>query len=456
MITKVKFFIVFLVSFISVSAQTSEHGRIVVHPEGRYLQYEDGTPFFYLGDTAWELFHRLNKEDTRIYLSDRQRKGYNVIQAVVLAEMDGLNVPNVYGDLPFTDKTYSQPNEGYFRHVDRVIELADSLGMVVGLLPTWGDKFNIAWGLGPVIFDTPDKAEKYGRFLGERYKHKKNIIWILGGDRDAKGYETIIRAMAKGIVVGICGKEDYSTALMTYHPAGGQSSATLFHNDAWLDFNMQQNGHCYDVNVWERIQREYNCMPTKPVIDGEPLYDEHPICAKREQYGTSTDFHVRRFFYHELFSGACGYTHGCHALWQMWTSDRKPINGPLRTWKESLSLSASRQIGYGRKLMESRPFYSQIPDQSIILSDTYDGTDRITATKAIDGSFALIYTESGKPFEVALDKLSGDTFEAAWFDVRNGQFIPAGTMQAIRKWFYPPTNGQGNDWVLTIDKTEAL
>jgi hypothetical protein len=56
----------------------------------------DGRPFFWLGDTAWELFHRLNREEATRYLEDRASKGFTVIQAVALAELDGLNTPNAY------------------------------------------------------------------------------------------------------------------------------------------------------------------------------------------------------------------------------------------------------------------------------------------------------------------------------------------------------------------------
>ena len=47
------------------------HGKLEVSENGRYLQHEDGTPFFYLGDTAWELFHRLNEEEVVYYLENR-------------------------------------------------------------------------------------------------------------------------------------------------------------------------------------------------------------------------------------------------------------------------------------------------------------------------------------------------------------------------------------------------
>lgn len=79
------------------------HGRIMVSENHRFLQHEDGTPFFYLGDTAWELFHRLSREEADAYLSDRASKGFTVIQAVAIAELDGHTVPNAYGHLPLDD-----------------------------------------------------------------------------------------------------------------------------------------------------------------------------------------------------------------------------------------------------------------------------------------------------------------------------------------------------------------
>ena len=429
------------------------HGRVTVHENQRFLRYEDGTPFFYLGDTAWELFHRLNEDEARMYLSDRARKGYTVIQAVVLGELDGLRVPNANGDRPFLDEGYSEPNERYFRHVDRLIDMADSLGLVVGLLPTWGDKINKAWGVGPVIFTDEAKAERYGRFLGERYRDRENIIWILGGDRDFTGYEAIVRAMARGVATGVGGgRPDYSKCLMTVHPCGGLSSSKWFHDDEWLDFNMQQNGHCYESDSWQKIDADYRRKPTKPVLDGEPLYDEHPICFDREKHGTSTDFHTRRYFYHEVFSGAFGHTQGCHAIWQMWAPGREPVNGPLRPWYESIGLAASYQMGYGRALMESRPFFSRIPAPELLRGQELGEPRRFSATRDEAGTYAMVYSEFGEPFSVDLSLLSGQEIQAWWFDVRSGKAFSAGYFprEGVKR-FVPPTSGRGNDWVLVLD-----
>src|SRR5690554_7019757 len=98
--------------------------RIMVSENQRFLVYDDGTPFFWLGDTAWELFHRTTREQAEYYLENRRQKGFNVIQAVALAELDGLRTPNAYGDLPLHDEDPTRPNEAYLQYVDTVIDLA--------------------------------------------------------------------------------------------------------------------------------------------------------------------------------------------------------------------------------------------------------------------------------------------------------------------------------------------
>lgn len=99
------------------------------------LAEEDGSPFFYRGDTAWELFHRLNRGEASCYLQDRASKGFNLIQAEDLAELEGLNMPNAYGDVPLLQKDIHKPNEKYFEHVYYIIDKASDLGMYIGLLP---------------------------------------------------------------------------------------------------------------------------------------------------------------------------------------------------------------------------------------------------------------------------------------------------------------------------------
>jgi hypothetical protein len=180
-------------------------------------------------------------------------------------------------------------------------------------------------------------AEPYGRFLGQRYGAKP-VIWILGGDRSASGYEAVWRAMAKGVAIGVSGSEDYSRVLMTYHPPGGNTSSTWFHSDGWLDFNMLQTGHGRNTDVWNRISNDYNRAPTKPVLDGEPTYEDHPISFNPSN-GYATDYDVRKYAYWDLFAGAHGHTYGCHNIWQMYAPGRTAISWAHAYWYDSLDFA---------------------------------------------------------------------------------------------------------------------
>ena len=230
--------------------------RLKVSDDRRFLLHDDGTPFFYLGDTDWELFHRLTRDEMNDFLETRARQGFTVIQAVALAEFDGLRVPNPQGHLPLVDLDPKRPSEFYFQDVDHAIDKANSLGMYVGLLPTWGDKYNKAWGEGPEVF-TPENARSYGEFLGKRYRDK-GIVWILGGDRELKtpDHFAIVRGMAAGLRAG-----DGGAHLMTFHPAGGRHSSEYFQNDEWLQLNMIQSGHARDRDNWAMIAQDYALTP---------------------------------------------------------------------------------------------------------------------------------------------------------------------------------------------------
>ncbi len=406
-----------------------------------------GAPFFYLGDTAWELLHRANLAETRMYLQDRKDKGFNVIQTVVLAELDGLTTPNANGDLALNELDPTDWNEAYFTHVDRVAELADSLGLFLGLLPTWGDKFNRKWGVGPEVF-TPENARTYGRQLGERYGDH-NIIWILGGDRNPEEEEdfAIIRAMAEGLreVIG-------DRQLLTYHPQGGFTSARFFGEDAWVDFHMFQSGHgSLDDKQNYDFPRDVNReAPGKPVVNGEPAYEDHPI-NWRPVNGWFNDFDSRQAAWWSVLSGTDGHTFGNHNIWQMWEPGREPISSARTPWKEAVHYPGAAQMGHLRGLMESLPYYELEVDWDLLTNAPNSSGRETIVARTPDGELILAYTPYGDELEVATDKLPKDG-AYSWFNPRSGAEIPfAPEQRGESTVFDPPFAAErGNDWVLIV------
>lgn len=427
--------------------------RLKVSDNKRFLVTADGRPFFYLADTAWELFHRLNREQAELYLKDRAGKGFTAIQAVVLAEENGLHDPNPYGHTPLAGDDPTRPNEKYFEHVDWITDKANELGLIVAMLPTWGDKWNKKWGQGPEIF-TPENAAVYGEFLGKRYKDR-GVIWVLGGDRpvETDGHKAIIRAMAAGLKRG-----DGGAHLMTFHPMGGGSSADYFHADAWLDFNMRQNGHQAEfTGRYDKLRADYDRTPTKPVLDGEPIYEAHPVSFNAKERGHSVAADVRRPFYWDVFTGGCGHTYGHHSIWQMHDKGRKPVNNPLNTWAEAIHDPGSAQMGHGRRLMLSRPYLTRIPDDGIIVPEVPTavpgaGTRRMAATRDEKGSYAMVYAPVGRSFAVKMDVITGPKVTAWWFNPRDGKAARVGDYSNTgTQRFTPPDAGELLDWVLVLD-----
>jgi Protein of unknown function (DUF4038)/Putative collagen-binding domain of a collagenase len=420
----------------------------------RFLVTADGRPFFWLGDTAWELFHRATREDAEHFLKNRADQRFTVIQAVALAEFDGLHVGNAYGERPLVDDDPTRPNERYFAHVDWVVARANALGLYVGFLPTWGDKWNKKWGVGPEIF-TPQNAETYGEWLGRRYR-SAGLVWILGGDRpvESDAHREIVRAMARGLRRG-----DAGAHLMTFHPPGGNSSSTWWHDEPWLDFNMRQNGHGAEfTGRYDQTRADYDRQPIKPVLDGEPIYEDHPVAFDAKKFGHSTVTDVRRTIYWDLFTGAFGHTYGHHSVWQMWDPSREPINNPLLPWRAAIDQPGAAQMQHARALIESRPFLTRMPDPAVIVDSRVPtsvpgaGRYRFVSTRDTDGSYAMVYAPTSRSFSVRLEVIRDPRVKAWWFDPRTGRAQEIGVFDNTSEAaFTPPQAADGLDWVLVLD-----
>lgn len=421
-----------------------------ISDNGRYLLDSGGRPFFWLGDTAWELFHRLTREDALHYLERRAAQGYTVIQAVALAELQGLDSPNAYGHLPLADRDPARPNDDYFAHVDWVVTHANRLGLCIALLPTWA----CHWHPENAVF-TPENAEAYGEWIGRRYR-SAGIVWVLGGDKavETDRHRAIIRAMARGVRQG-----DGGAHLMTFHPGGGLGSAESFHDEPWLDFNMRQNGHVAEyTGRYDKTRLDYERTPARPIIDAEPIYEDHPVSFDAHGRGHSLAVDTRRALYWDLFSGAFGHTYGHHSVWQMWEPGRAGINLPVMSWRDALDQPGAAQMRHARALLESRPFLTRIPDDTLIVPHDHAtvlpgaGLYRFAATRDSAGSYAMIYAPAGRNFRVRTENLTGERFKAWWFHPRTGESTLIGLIDRREELaFRHPEEGEMIDRVLVLD-----
>lgn len=419
--------------------------KLTVHENKRYLMTDKGEPFYYFGDTAWELFHRLTVDEAEYYFSIRAKQGFNVIQAVALAEFDGLTVPNKYGDIPLIDNDISKPNEAYWKHVDKLIEMAADYNLFIALLPTWGDKFNQAWGTGPEIFNA-DNAYTYGKWIGERYKDQWNIIWMLGGDRplDTELHHAVIDNMAKGIK-----ESDTGNHLITFHPTGWKSSVDYVGDRDYIDFHTVQSSHATDGYSSYKLVRRTGEAVEKPFMDSEPRYEDHPANFDVITKYLWNNDDVRQNLYWNVFEGACGNTYGNHSIWSFTkeTSDYFPIR-----WQEALLHKGAWESAYAMKLRYSRSYFDFVRDSSLV--DTTDVNIAMAHFASARGEdYAYIYSPLGEAFTAHLQyfKGKGKGLRASWFNPRTGEETIFAIVPADDVRFAPPSLGKGQDWVLIID-----
>lgn len=433
-------------------------GNLIVTENGRYLQHADGTPFFWLGDTAWLLLKRTTREQALTYLRDRNNKGYNVIQIMLVHDLD---TENAYGRVPFRNLNLDQPDAeqtaeytSYWAYVDEVIGMAEREGLYVALVPVWGSIVQ-HYGI------EAKAAERYGEWLGNRYKDCPNVIWLNGGDIHGSDHMEVWLHMGRAI------RKAAPDHLMTFHPYGRTDSSEWFHNEAWLDFNMFQSGHrSYDQmeedkpdtlvgeDNWRFVQTDWAKVPAKPTIDGEPSYEDIPHGLHFLDAPRWTADDVRRYAYWAVFAGAFGHTYGHNAVMQFHTEDKGVgAYGCTRSWTDALDDDGAKQMVHLKNLILARPYEERMPDRTAICGDPGERYNRLFVNLGTSHLMAYIYT--GRTFNLRLGLFSGKRAAVWWFNPRTGESQSAGEVDntGTHEFRPPAVSAQATDWVLVLDDT---
>ena len=411
-------------------------GPIHISPNGRYFVTHTGEPFFWLGDTAWPLFSQYPVKDAEAYLANRAAKHYTVIQGVLAwGNGTGMEKPqpdaNETGHRPWIE-TPAQPDPAYFTQVDHLLDVAERLGLVLAVLPTWG-----YYVTDSKLFNV-ENARIYGRFLGQRYRDRANLVWVSGGDRIPTGCEDVYRALAYGLREG-----DGGSHLITYHPCGWRSSAQFFNAEDWLDFNMIETWTDWP-KIYPAVLADTYLTPVKPVVLGEGAYEdgwEYPL-------GPITPLIVRRQAWWAFMAG--GYiTSGQDQMWRM---------GP--DWASTFDTPGTDHMRLFYQIATSRPWWQRVPDQGLFASGVSSERTLNTAVRGEDSTWAMLYLSSQCHVLVHLDKIltrrvrctlinpaTGEEKDAGNYPTGNatGAVFPERTSQ----WFSTP--GYWEDAVLILD-----
>jgi hypothetical protein len=215
---------------------------------------------------------------------------------------------------------------------------------------------------------------------------------------------------------------------------------------------MSQTGHSQESKNYHFNIKNKALTPTRPHLDGEPRYEDHPNKFDPVKFGWMDDFDARQTAYWSMLSGAFGHTYGNHNIWQMYTEERKPVSWARTHWKVALNHAGATQVGMMRRMFEKRPWQRLVPDQGIILSGNPETVEYNVASVSQDRDFLMVYLPYGNKIRISTAKIKGNTLQGWWFNPRDGRAISLGIMENKGELeIAPHSAGRGSDWVLIID-----
>lgn len=429
-----------------------------ISENGRYFVDQANKPFLYQADTGWQIFARLTLSEAREYLTLRKQHGFNTIQVMLSMQPDSVNRA---GHKTLIDYDFAKPNEPYFAHVERVVQVADSLGLLINIAPFWIGCCREGYGIGGknevYAKSGSAKANQMGQYLGKRFGAYKNLVWTMGGDNDPRSIRAEIVALANGL---------HTTApqqLLTYHGSPPHSSTDLFQYAPWLGFSMiytywrekpnewldpQQMPHVYEAAL-----REYNKSDRMPFVLGESQYEGDGV---RYANDIGTQQQVRRQAWWTMLCGGTGHAYG-HDGWDFPVGPRsvgpRPAGTNSAKWREIINYpGGSRQMRHVATFFEAIPWWQLVPDQrhTVLLSGygEFMKANYVTAAVTDDKQTLVAYLPQPTPVVIDLSQLKGPAFTVRWYDPRTGQYGKEEIVknQGVRRFISPPQD----DWVLLV------
>jgi hypothetical protein len=450
--------------------------KLKISNNQRYFEKESGDRFIWLADTAWTLPQRIKWDDVDYYMQTRKAQGFTVLQIVALDPERDILMRNPAGIEALIDGDITKPNENYFSYLDYIVNKAEEYELYVLLLPVWGQLVVGDNWMGETFKKqvTEENAFGYAKWLGNRYKNKKHILWCLGGDRQPihKGvdYRNVWRKMAEGLAKGITGDDlrynqqhyKWKELLITYHACHeaetGECSTMSYWTDeeAWISFIMLQSGHGTEPKNYELVKKEYDRKVIMPVWDGEPAYEMMPTT-----WPVFSDYHgalmVRKRAYWSLFAGSFGHTYGHASVWCS-ISEREKNDFTKLSWYEALKSEGAGCVKILRDFLEAKNIHQCRPCQEILLMQEQSGAQDInTHVQACINDkqeYICAYFPCDVVEEIDVAALNTSVVFISWFNPRNGECNPIKTITVDETKKIVVTTPDKEDWVLMVATKE--
>ncbi|MDO4623238.1 MAG: DUF5060 domain-containing protein [Eubacteriales bacterium] len=415
-----------------------KHGFLKVSADKRILEYADGTPFFWLGDTHWTFAteERFDESNCPKYASQfkacvdkRVQQKFTVYQSNFRdGDTDGFFGRNI--DLmQRTDKGFLPDVKAFQENIDRkMFYIADQ-----GLYHAVG----YAWGFD-LERNGQDRYKAFAKYVAARYSALP-LAWTLAGE--VPGYFPAGKqAMIDGWrPVALEGRKwSAYKNLFSVHLAADRPFPCIYADEEWLDFVMSQAGHG-DFDMEQSMYAEF-----------VEMYKGHPVLESEATYEGATSNELisrvipaemmRRLAYLIMQSGGCGYSYGCNGIWELqWEAGVGGIGWGDMAWWDGLDLPGADQLTIFRDFYESVNWSTLKPmsrEEAVTKAFFMESTNRtdifFTADEARETIVGYMQQTSMRNFE--LHGLTASEYEVYFVDPATGE-------KTVEENHYFPENG---------------
>ena len=423
------------------------HGPLRLSDNRRYLVHADGTPFFWLADTAWNGIIRSTLDEWDEYLSFRREQGFTAIQFVMTQWRGGPS--DIEEEKAYEGKErILRLNAEFFKRIDSKFATLNEYGLVAAPVLLWA----IRGEINPGFNLSEDDAILLARYLTTRYG-AYILVWILAGDGDYRE-EKADRWKRIGKAVFL----NKYRQLATMHPAGKHWILREFLHEEWFDIIGYQSGHGVDEDDLKWLcfgppSKDWQLDPPRPVINLEPNYENHLAYRIRKPI---TAHMVRRAAYSSLLiHPPAGVSYGTNGVWYWAKKPEAPFDHPragiARPWREAIKLPGAQDMSILKKIFSGIPWWTLYPDPRLLRQQPGSKNVElfIAASRSEDGKLAVMYTPEEQPLGLNLSALQRP-LEALWINARTGEEMKADSLFTDLVNLEPPGPG---DWLLILRST---
>ncbi len=397
-----------------------KHGYLKVSDNNRYLTYNDGTPFLWIGETAWAAVMNATYEEWQEYINARKQQGFTVIQ--IFSIRDWAGETDAYGNTPFFNNDLHRANPIFWQEYERKVQYVnqqDMLVLVVGLMEPLRRYPSIKQV-------TPFVRNQVARLMGN------HVIFSPSFDSGWR-METLADTIGKVI------SDVSSLHLITQHTDTDIEVAEKFFYKPYLDFSGMQSGagwymkeelvdgkkkHIFTIDPdtaamkllnWGKIL--YGKQPNKPVVNLEARYDND---INQEQLPRLP----RSCGYWSFLSGCCGYSYGCAGIWN-WSIHRfgnaNDVQASNWHWRKALYMPSANDMTNMASFFSNVKWWELKPYSEDIVQQSSRWIDKMVFAKSDDNSLGVAYLPANNCIELKYESTAGfNTYQ--WFNPSTGEY----------------------------------